>query len=94
METKIIHREVISLPEQQLQMLRSGWGTEAIDGTVTEAITYISDGCEVTGFFAYPKELAGVAAGLQPFLGGAEGSSLNGGQGAGAVGNRFGGGSF
>lgn len=51
----IIHREVITLPEKQLQMLRSGWGAPAIDDTITEAIIYISDGHEVHGYISYPK---------------------------------------
>ena len=53
----IIHREVITLPEKQLQMLRSGWGAPAIDDTITESIIYMSDGYEVHGYLAYPKAL-------------------------------------
>jgi len=53
----IIHREVITLPEKQLQMLRSGWGAPAIDDTITESIIYLSDGYEVHGYLAYPKAL-------------------------------------
>ncbi len=56
----IIHREVITLPEKQLQMLRSGWGAPAIDDTITEAIIYISDGHEVHGYISYPKAFVDV----------------------------------
>lgn len=56
MNPNIIHREIIVLPEKQLQMLRSGWGSAAIDDTIVEAIVYISDGYEVQGYIAYPRE--------------------------------------
>jgi len=51
----IIHREVIDLPEKQLHMLRSGWGTPAINDTIVESIVYLSDGYEVQGYIAYPR---------------------------------------
>ncbi|MBK7868416.1 MAG: hypothetical protein IPJ75_16310 [Ignavibacteriales bacterium] len=56
MNPNIIHREIIVLPEKQLQMLRSGWGSAAIDDTFVEAIVYMSDGYEVQGDIAYPKK--------------------------------------
>ncbi|MBK7868401.1 MAG: hypothetical protein IPJ75_16230 [Ignavibacteriales bacterium] len=56
MNPNIIHREIIVLPEKQLQMLRSGWGSAAIDNTIVEAIVYASDGYEVQGYIAYPKK--------------------------------------
>lgn len=57
MNSNIIHREIIVLPEKQLQMLRSGWGSAAIDNTIVEAIVYLSDGYEVQGYIAYPREV-------------------------------------
>ena len=57
MSPNIIQREIIDLPEKQLQMLRSGWGSTAIDDTIVEAIVYMSDGYEVQGYIAYPKEV-------------------------------------
>lgn len=58
MSPNIIQREIIDLPEKQLQMLRSGWGSAAIDDTIVEAIVYLSDRYEVQGYIAYPKEVA------------------------------------
>jgi len=60
MSPNIIQREIIDLPEKQLQMLRSGWGSwgsAAIDDTIVEAIVYMSDGYEVQGYIAYPRTL-------------------------------------
>ncbi|MBK6682199.1 MAG: hypothetical protein IPG53_20510 [Ignavibacteriales bacterium] len=57
MNSNIIHREIIVLPEKQLQMLRSGWGSAAIDNTIVESIVYMSDGYEVQGYIAYPREV-------------------------------------
>ena len=57
MNSNIIHREIIVLPEKQLQMLRSGWGSAAIDNTIVESIVYLSDGYEVQGYIAYPREV-------------------------------------
>ncbi len=68
----IIHREVIALPEKQLQMLRSGWGAPAIDDTIVEAIIYNSDGHQVHGYLAYPRAFS--TSPLTPLLGG-EGNS-------------------
>jgi dipeptidyl aminopeptidase/acylaminoacyl peptidase len=55
MENLIQERKKIVLPENQLQLIKSGWGEEAIYNTTVEKITYLSDGLKVTGYVAYPK---------------------------------------
>ncbi|MFN3694219.1 MAG: alpha/beta hydrolase family protein [Ignavibacterium sp.] len=52
----IIDREIISLPDQQNRMIISGWGSEVLDKTTVEKITYLSDGLKVKGYFAYPND--------------------------------------
>jgi len=52
-------REEIRLSESQLKIVRSGWGNEAVENTVVERITYFSDGLEIKGFLAYPKNREG-----------------------------------
>jgi len=37
-------------------MIKSGWGSEAVDNSIVEKITYLSDGLKVKGYAAYPKE--------------------------------------
>ncbi|AFH50680.1 Peptidase [Ignavibacterium album JCM 16511] len=56
MSSKIIEREIISLPEQQNKMIISGWGSDVFDKTTVEKITYLSDGLKVKGYIAYPKD--------------------------------------
>lgn len=56
MNTKIINREKISLPEQQNKMIISGWGADVLDKTTVEKITYLSDELKVKGYIAYPND--------------------------------------
>jgi dipeptidyl aminopeptidase/acylaminoacyl peptidase len=56
MENKIISREKIELNPTQQKMAVSGWGKEAINNTIVEKITYLSDDLKVNGYLAYPKE--------------------------------------
>jgi dipeptidyl aminopeptidase/acylaminoacyl peptidase len=51
----IIDREKISLNDSQNKMIKSGWGDEVVENTVTEKITYLSNGLKVKGYIAYPK---------------------------------------
>lgn len=53
----IIERNEVELTRSQLNMAKSGWGEDAIDGTTVEKITYLSDGLKVKGYIAYPKEI-------------------------------------
>lgn len=55
LSSNIIDRKVISLNETQSKMIASGWGEEALNNSVVEKITYLSDGLKVKGFIAYPK---------------------------------------
>ncbi len=52
---EIIEREEIILNESQNKMIASGWGQDVLDNTVTEKITYLSDGLKVKGYISYPK---------------------------------------
>jgi dipeptidyl aminopeptidase/acylaminoacyl peptidase len=55
-ESKIIFREVIELNDAQNRMVQSGWGKNALNKTVVERMTYISEGLKVNGYVAYPKD--------------------------------------
>ena len=57
MSSNIIHKEQITLNETQTKMAVSGWGKEAVDNSVVEKITYMSDGLKVKGYLAYPLEI-------------------------------------
>lgn len=54
--SRIINREFISLPDQQNRMIISGWGSEVLEKTTVEKITYLSDGLKVKGYIAYPND--------------------------------------
>ena len=54
--SNIISREKIDLSEQQKKMIISGWGIEALEKSVVEKITYLSDGLKVSGYLAYPND--------------------------------------
>ena len=50
----ILEREEIILSESQNKMIASGWGQEVLDNTITEKISYMSDGLKVNGYVSYP----------------------------------------
>ena len=50
----ILSREAIKLNESQNKMIASGWGQDVLDNTITEKITYNSDGLKVKGYISYP----------------------------------------
>ncbi|MDZ7626696.1 MAG: prolyl oligopeptidase family serine peptidase [Ignavibacteriaceae bacterium] len=52
----ILEREEIILTQSQNKMIASGWGQEVLDNTVTEKITYLSDGLKVKGYISYPQK--------------------------------------
>ncbi|MBZ0178303.1 MAG: prolyl oligopeptidase family serine peptidase [Melioribacteraceae bacterium] len=52
----LVGREKIKLGETQLKIIKSGWGDEAVDNSVVEKITYLSDGLKVKGYLVYPKD--------------------------------------
>lgn len=54
--TRIIERHVIAVNESQQKMIISGWGKDALEKSVVEKITYLSDGLKVKGYIAYPKD--------------------------------------
>lgn len=56
MKNLLQEKEKIVLTESQLQLIKSGWGNEAVENTVVEKITYLSDGLRVKGYVAYPKD--------------------------------------
>lgn len=53
----IIDRKIVAIPEIQSKILKSGWGDEAIENTILEKITYLSDGLKIKGYLAYPKTI-------------------------------------
>ena len=54
--SNIISREIIDLSEQQKKMIISGWGVDALEKSVVEKITYLSDGLKISGYIAYPND--------------------------------------
>lgn len=59
MSKLIIEKEKIELNSVQLKMGKSGWGEEAIENSVVEKITYLSEDLKVKGYLAYPKNIEG-----------------------------------
>ncbi len=55
----ILKREKIELNINQIKIVKSGWGGEAVENSTVEKIVYLSDGLEVKGFLAYPKNPVG-----------------------------------
>jgi len=52
--SRILSRQEIKLNESQNIMIASGWGQDVLDNTITEKITYSSDGFKVKGYISYP----------------------------------------
>ncbi len=59
MQSKIINRTPVILEEAQTKMVASGWGKDAIEKSIVEKITYLSDGLRIKGYLAYPKNQSG-----------------------------------
>ena len=51
----ILSEEEIVLDDGQKKFIESGWGSEVLNDTVVKKIVYESDGLEVNGYFASPK---------------------------------------
>ena len=47
----------IHLPERNINLVRSGWGDSAVDDVSVYKIVYDSDGVNVDGYLAHPKDL-------------------------------------
>lgn len=54
--SEFIKREKVKLNDTQEKMTISGWGKEALENTIVEKMTYNSDGLNVNGYIAYPKD--------------------------------------
>jgi len=52
----ILNRKKIEVTEIQKKILKSGWGNSAIDNSIVERMSYISDGLKINGYIAYPKK--------------------------------------
>jgi len=52
----ILDRTEIKLNEAQNKMIASGWGQDVLESTVTEKITYNSDGLKIKGYISYPTD--------------------------------------
>jgi dipeptidyl aminopeptidase/acylaminoacyl peptidase len=55
-KSSILERNEIILNETQNKLIASGWGRDVLDKTITEKITYLSDGLKVKGYISYPIE--------------------------------------
>jgi len=50
----LIDTEKLNLTQSQLNLIKSGWGSESVDNVEVNKITYLSDGLKVKGYVAYP----------------------------------------
>ncbi len=55
MPSFLIDRNKIILTETQNKLIVSGWGSEAVENSIVEKITYNSGGLNVKGYVAYPR---------------------------------------
>lgn len=53
----ILNKEEIVLSESKLKFIESGWGKDVRDEPIVNKIIYESDGLEVKGYLAYPKNI-------------------------------------
>jgi len=49
-------RKKVELTTVQQKILMSGWGNPSVENSIVEKMSYISDGLNVKGYFAYPKK--------------------------------------
>lgn len=54
--SNIIKRELLDIPDSKLRLIKSGWGDSCMENAEVERITYLSDGLNVKGYLAYPKD--------------------------------------
>lgn len=54
----IINRTEIKLSERNNNLVKSGWGDSAVDDVTVHKIIYDSDGIEVDGYLAHPKDIS------------------------------------
>jgi len=52
----LLTKTELNLDDSQLNIIKKGWGNEIIDNTEVFKITYESDGLEVKGYLAHPKD--------------------------------------
>lgn len=52
----ILSESELELSDSQLKLIESGWGKEIVEDTVVKKIVYDSDGIEVEGHIAFPKQ--------------------------------------
>ncbi|MBK8981025.1 MAG: prolyl oligopeptidase family serine peptidase [Ignavibacteria bacterium] len=55
----ILSQNVIDLKENQIKLIKSGWGNETAEETIVESIVYDSDGYKVKGYIAKPVNIKG-----------------------------------
>ncbi|MBK9334880.1 MAG: prolyl oligopeptidase family serine peptidase [Ignavibacteria bacterium] len=55
----ILSRNAIELKDDQLKLIKSGWGKKAAEDTLVESIVYDSDGYKVKGYIAKPASIKG-----------------------------------
>ncbi len=54
----LLTKTELNLEPSQITMIKKGWGSEIIENTEVSKITYESDGLEVKGYLAHPKDLS------------------------------------
>lgn len=54
----IIERNVISLDESKIKMVKNGWGNDVIQNTTTEVFYYSNEGNKIKGYISYPNDLS------------------------------------
>lgn len=53
----ILSEDELQLSERQLLLIESGWGGEVVNNVTVKKISYDSDGLNVNGFIAHPKQI-------------------------------------
>ena len=53
----ILSEEELILSETQIKLISGGWGSEVFNETEVKKIIYESDGIDIEGYFAYPKNV-------------------------------------
>ena len=56
MPVELLERNPLELTEIQRKMVKSAWGTAAVENVIVEKISYLSDGLKVNGYAAFPND--------------------------------------
>jgi dipeptidyl aminopeptidase/acylaminoacyl peptidase len=56
LNSKILNRQIIQLNDHQNKLIKSGWGSDILDKTNVERMSYLSGGLKINGYIAYPQD--------------------------------------